>query len=193
MKKLFVFLVTFFAFVNTFAQEVQIQSSKRAHKFSIEHIEMIGEHYIYLYGEIGTGFVQSSYVQSFYEYPILKNIKAHVECRFSSTASSICNSSIIVGPSFRILNKNYCYASIAALYRYDDSHLWQASATYGFNYKNLFFDGYCDVYGADYADVYSENKLKLRFGKYFAGTNIEWGSFIEQMFVTPYVLFGVKF
>lgn len=190
MKQLF-FIISFFFATTLYAQEIQIQASKQQQKFVAEHIETIDKHTLYGYGEIAINNAESAYMQTFYEYN-MGLVSLHGEYRSFLYQGYSWQNSFFAGISLSLVSNNRCYFNIAPLYRYENKSMWQATATYGCNYKRITFDGYFDFYGDKNINAFSENKIKLSIGRFFVGTNIEFILSNSYSKVNPYFMIGIK-
>lgn len=191
MKKIiFIFLMLYACIVN--GQEIQIQTSKNLNKLVTEYMQYDEKNIFYFYEEVSIGKSIATYIQAFHEYSF-GIVSTHAEFRSVLSQGAPWNNIFIAGFSFPIISNDKYYINIAPLYRYDRTSQWQATATYGFIFKRLTFDGYFDFYGDDKIYGFSENKFKLHFDKYFIGTNIEY--FLESTYssITPYIMIGISF
>lgn len=193
MKKILLILIMASCALCAHGQEFQIQSSAKAQKLAFEYLTAIQRHTFYGYAEVLINDSASSYIQTFYEYNLIKPVSVHAEYRALSMLDSSTLNTFISGVSFNVLSRDYIYLSIAPLYRYEERHQWQMSFIYGASYKQLSFDGYFDLYGDKSIYAFSENKIKFHFDRYFVGVNIEYMLINDTSLLNPYLLFGVKF
>lgn len=190
MKKVF-FILLLFCATTVSAQEIQIQNTKKQNKIVVENSNATNNQMLYVYNEISVSNTISTYTQVIYENSFGR-IALHGEYRSFIQAMNDWQNTYICGLSFNVIAHDNFYLNLAPLYRYEKNSMWQATATYGFSYRILSFDGYFDYYGDKIACAFSENKLKLHFNKLFIGINVEYSSFNTQDKVTPYIMFGIK-
>lgn len=192
MKKI-LFLLFVIAFTQkVFSQKFEFQISPTAYKIAIEHSECFKSHYFYAYGEIYKGEDSWLYIQLFHEYNFLNKLSTHIEYRNFVRTNAVWQNIFIAGLSSPLYSNDFCYVGVSALYRYENAHLWQATATYGASYRILSFDGYMDVYGNKKANIFSENKLKIHFNKIYVGCNLEYMYLENTSYITPYIMVGLK-
>lgn len=191
MNKIIFTIISFLLSISLSAQELQFQTSEKQFKIVSEYMQSKEKHTWYSYAEICSSADISTYMQTFYEHS-LGTVSIHAEYRGFLYAGDKWQNSFIAGISFNILACDNAYINLAPLYRYESKNMWQATATYGANYKNITFDGYFDLYGDDKINGFSENKVKIHFDKYFIGTNIEYFLLERYSKVTPYIMFGIS-
>lgn len=193
MKNFLIMLFSVCCFLHTHAQEVVLQSSNNSSRLYIEHLDCINNHSLYVYGELSHSNEWCSYTQLFHEYKFLSKLFTHLEIRTMLYENSDVVNSYISGLSYSLLDTNNAYITASALYRYEQQHLWQATAVYSVFHKAICFYGYCDVYGSNFVNVYSENKLKIYINKAFIGVNVEISRFDNEWDTTSYIMAGFKF
>lgn len=191
MKKLFLIVLFLLCVKATHAQEIAFQTNLNTSRINIEHIDNIGKHNLYVYGELAHNKAWMSYIQLFYEYECFKKLYTHIEFR-NIDEKEMSIQSYIAGATYNVFSNDYSYINVSALYRYETAHMWQTSAVYGVSYKALSFSGYCDVYGVNFVNIYSENKIKVNLNKAFVGVNIEFSRFDKTVSATPYIMLGFK-
>lgn len=172
------------------AQQIQIQTSENLHKFVTEYMQNEEKNTFYVYGEVGVSESISTYMQTFHEYN-LGIVNTHIEYRSMLYQGEKWNNVLIVGFSFPLIGDDNYYINISPLYRYDKVSQWQTTATYGFIFKRLTFDGYFDFYGDKKIYAFSENKIKLYFERCFIGVNLEYSLYDRISKFTPYVMIGI--
>lgn len=192
MKKIILVLLALLPTL-VFAQEIQFQASKNTSKIAIENLEVIDRYTIYAYGESSISDITSTYMQVFFQYRMIEHLGLHVEYRAFLPQGEKISNTFFCGLSIPIVERDWIYFSVTPLYRYDCKHQWQASFTYGANYKNLTFDGYFDLYGDRDMFAFSENKIKIHFNELFFGANIEFMMLNKWSKATPYIMIGLKF
>lgn len=189
MKKLIV-IISLLSTTLLSAQEIQLQASKLNQKLAVEHIDNINKHTLFVYGEWAIGESPTTYIQTFYEYKI-NHFSVHAEFRSVFTQKSKWSNTYICGLSLPTLGNDAGYINISPLYRYDNAHMWQATATYGYYYKMFSFDGYFDLYGDKRVFGFSENKIKIHLADCFLGVNIEYCLAPRYYHVIPYLMIGI--
>lgn len=161
-------------------QNVQIEKSREELKFVFETEEHPSDkvmNFMYAEAVIADNKAKTTYLQVFREQkwwdaPIL----LHAEFR-TFIAENFCSNNIYLGGvAFQVINHHNCFLTLEALYRYDDTNNWQATAAYGLFKGRISFSGYSDFYGTKKLYLFSENKIFYRLTKNFQiGTNIELG------------------
>lgn len=177
---------------NSFAQELQFQISKNSCKIALENTQFYKNNMFYAYSELSVSNSTYAYIQTFYEYSF-GFLSPHIEYRSMYSLGSDWINTLIAGVSIPILNKEDYLLSVSALYRLEVVSMWQVSAVYSFNYKNISFSGYFDLYGDRSINAFSENKLKIYMGDIFLGANAEYSLYSNNSIITPYVMIGYKF
>lgn len=193
MKKALLFFFVCLCSTYVYSQELQIQSSAKAQKIAFEYSTTTQRHSFYGYAETLINNGVSGYIQTFYEYNLIKGVSLHAEYRALSMLNSKTLNTYIAGVSFNVISRDNVYLSISPLYRYEETHQWQVSFIYGASYKRLSFDGYFDLYGDNDIYSFSENKVKFHFDRYFVGANLEYMLINSTSSLNAYLLLGVKF
>ena len=113
MKKLFLIVLFLLCVKATHAQEIAFQTNLNTSRISIEHIDNIDKHNLYVYGELAHNQAWMSYIQLFYEYECFKKLYTHIEFRNIKAKADSKESAFLSYSTPCIIMKEYFFIGFA--------------------------------------------------------------------------------